>query len=164
MLRLPKLFTSKLSFRISLKVVSLVAALLAVALMTMLLYSRKTVKQEAVMTAEQTLEGTMEHIDGILLSVEQSAGNIYFNMCRHLDDPEMMYVYSRRLVEANPYISGCAIAMEPYYYKDRGELFMAYHHRSETGLKIVRSETFGDTPYTQQDWYTEHHHLLSAHL
>ena len=155
MLRLPKLFTSKLSFRISLKVVSLVAALLAVALMTMLLYSRKTVKQEAVMTAEQTLEGTMEHIDGILLSVEQSAGNIYFNMCRHLDDPEMMYVYSRRLVEANPYISGCAIAMEPYYYKDRGELFMAYHHRSETGLKIVRSETFGDTPYTQQDWYTE---------
>ena len=90
MLRLPKLFTSKLSFRISLKVVSLVAALLAVALITMLLYSRKTVKQEAIMTAEQTLEGTMEHIDGILLSVEQSAGNIYFNMCRHLDDPEMM--------------------------------------------------------------------------
>ena len=83
MLQLPKLFTSKLSIRISLKVVSLVAALLAVALITMLLYSRKTVKQEAIMTAEQTLEGTMDHIDGILLSVEQSAGNIYFNMCRH---------------------------------------------------------------------------------
>lgn len=155
MLQLPKLFTSKLSIRISLKVVSLVAALLAVALITMLLYSRKMVKQEAIMTAEQTLEGTMDHIDGILLSVEQSAGNIYFNMCRHLDNPDMMYEYSLRLVESNPYISGCAIALEPYYYKDRGELFMAYYHRSETGSKIVRSETFGNKPYTQQVWYTE---------
>lgn len=154
MLQLPKLFTSKLSIRISLKVISLVAALLAVALITMLLYSRKTLRQEAIMTAEQTLEGTMERIDGILLSVEQSAGNIYFNMCRHLDDPDMMYVYSRRLVESNPYISGCAIALEPYYYKDR-ELFMAYYHRSETGAKIVRAETFGKKPYNQQVWYTE---------
>ena len=154
MLQLPKLFTSKLSFRISLKVVSLVAALLAVALIVMLFYSRRTVKQEAILTAEQTLEGTMDHIDGILLSVEQSAGNIYFNMCRHLDNPDMMYVYSRRLVESNPYIAGCAIALEPYYYKDR-ELFMAYYYRSETGSKIVCSETFGNKPYNQQIWYTE---------
>ena len=154
MLQLPKLFTSKLSIRISLKVVSLVAALLAVALITMLLYSRKTVKQEAIMTAEQTLEGTIEHIDGILLSVEQSAGNIYFNMYRHLDNPEKLYDYSRRLVESNPYVSGCAIALEPYFYKDR-ELFMAYYHRSKIGSKIVRSETFANKPYTQQVWYTE---------
>ena len=106
------------------------------------------------MTAEQTLEGTIEHIDGILLSVEQSAGNIYFNMYRHLDNPEKLYDYSRRLVESNPYVSGCAIALEPYFYKDR-ELFMAYYHRSKIGSKIVRSETFGNKPYTQQVWYTE---------
>ena len=137
------------------KVVSLVAALLAAALIIMLLYSRRTVKREAVLTAEQTLEATMEHIDGILLSVEQSAGNIYFNLCRHLDDPEMMYVYSRRLVESNPFVSGCAIAFEPYYYKDRGEFFMAYYHRSGTGSMLVRSETFGNKPYNQQVWYTE---------
>lgn len=154
MLKWSKLFTNKLSTRISLKVVSLVAALLAVALFAMLHFSRKTVREEAILKAEQTLDGTMEHIDAILLSVEQSTGNMYFNMSRHLDNPDMMYVYSRRLVESNPYIAGCAIAFEPYYYKDR-DFFMAYYYRSATGSKIVRSETFGNKPYNQQVWYTE---------
>lgn len=155
MLQKSKLLTNKLSTQISLKVVSLVAVLLAVALFAMLHFSRKTVREEAIMKAEQTLDGTIEHIDEVLLSVEQSTGNMYFNMYRHLDNPDMMYVYSRRLVEANPYITGCAIAFEPYYYKDRGELFMAYYHRSETGSEIVRSETYGNEPYNEQVWYTE---------
>ena len=155
MFQLPKLLTKKLSVQISLKVISLVAVLLAVALFTMLHFSRTTIKQEAVLKAEQTLEGTVERIDEILLSVEQSTGNMSFNMYRHLDKPEMMYVYSRKLVESNPYISGCAIAFEPNYYKDRDELFMAYYHRTVTGAKVIRAKTFGDTPYNQQVWYTE---------
>ena len=155
MLKLPKLFTNKLSVQISLKVVMLVAALLAVALFTMLYFSRKTIRQEAMLKAEQTLEGTVDQIDDILLSVEQSTGNIYLNMYRHLDKPEMIYLYSRRLVESNPYISGCAIAFEPYYFKERGEYFMAYFHRSGTGAKIIQSESFGNKPYNQQVWYTE---------
>ena len=155
MLQLPKLLTNKLSVQISLMVVSLVAALLAVALFTMLYFSRNTIKKEAMLKAEQTLEGTVEHIDDILLSVEQTAGNISFNMYRHLDKPEMMDVYSRRLVESNPYIAGCAIAFEPYYYKDRGELFMSYYHRSEKKGRIVKEASFGNKPYNQQVWYTE---------
>ena len=117
MLQKSKLFTNKLSTKISLKVVSLVAALLAVALFAMLHFSRKTVREEAILKAEQTLDGTVEHIDEVLLSVEQSTGNMYYNMYSHLDNPEMMYVYCRRLIESNPYISGCAIAFEPYYYR-----------------------------------------------
>ena len=154
MLQWSKFFTNQLSTRISLKVVSLVAALLAVALFAMLHFSRKAVKEEAILKAEQTLAGTVEHIDEILLSVEQSTGNMYFNMCHYLDNPDMLYVFSRRLVESNPHIAGCAIALEPYYFKDR-ELFMAYYHRSGTGSEIVRSETFGNKPYNQQEWYTE---------
>lgn len=154
MLQWSKFFTNQLSTRISLKVVSLVAALLAVALFAMLHFSRKAVKEEAILKAEQTLAGTVEHIDEILLSVEQSTGNMYFNMCHYLDNPDMLYVFSRRLVESNPHIAGCAIALEPNYYKDR-ELFMAYYHRSGIGSEIVRSETFGNKPYNQQEWYTE---------
>lgn len=155
MLRLSKLFTGKLSVRISLKVVLLVAMLLAAALFTMLHFSRKTVKHEAMLKAEQTLESTVEHIDNVLLSVEQSAGNVYFNMCRHLDNPEMMHMYSCGLVESNPYIAGCAIAFEPYYYKDKGESFMAYYYRSATGSEIIQAKSFGNTPYHQQKWYVE---------
>lgn len=155
MFQLSKFFTKKLSVQISLKVVSLVAVLLAAALFTMLRFSRTTIKQEAVLKAEQTLESTVERIDEILLSVEQSTGNMYFNMYRHLDKPEMMQVYSQRLVESNPYISGCAIAFEPNYYRGEDELFMAYYHRTVTGAKIIRAKTFGDRPYYMQVWYTE---------
>ena len=154
MLQWSKFFTNQLSTRISLKVVSLVAALLAVALFVMLHFSRKAVKEEAILKAEQTLAGTVEHIDEILLSVEQSTGNMYFNMCHYLDNPDMLYVFSRRLVESNPHIAGCAITLEPNYYNDC-ELFMAYYHRSGTGSEIVRSKTFGNKPYNQQEWYTE---------
>ena len=159
MLRLPKFINNTLSVRLSLMVVSAMAILLMASLIVILHFSRKAVKEEALQKASQTLEGTTQRIDNILLSVEQATGNIYFSMQPYLDQPEKMYIYSRRLVESNPYIDGCAIAFKPYYYKDR-ELFMAYSHRNTDshnadGFATVQSETFGDRPYTEQVWYTE---------
>ena len=110
--------------------------------------------------AEQTLEVTVQDIDNILLSVEQSAGNIYWEVLAHLDKPDLMLTYSRRLVECNPYIVGCAIVFKPYYYPDR-ELFMAYIHRkgysttTNAESELVAQETFANRPYTEQVWYTE---------
>jgi methyl-accepting chemotaxis protein/sigma-B regulation protein RsbU (phosphoserine phosphatase) len=110
--------------------------------------------------AEQTLEVTVQNIDNILLSVEQSAGNVYWEMIAHLDKPDIMQTYSRRLVECNPYIVGCAIVFKPYYYPDR-ELFMAYIHRkghsttTNAASELVQQDTFTDRPYTEQVWYTE---------
>lgn len=155
-LRIP----NKLSARLSLMVVIAIATLLMAALFTMFIISRQTVKEEAMQKAEQSLEGVVQHIDNILLSVEQSAGNIYWDMIYHLDKPDMMSVYSRKLVETNPYIVGCAIALEPNYYKDRGELFMAYTHRSSynpnaADTTITVSDSFGNRPYTEQVWYTQ---------
>jgi len=123
----------------------------------MLFFSRKAVKEEALQKASQTLDATVQRIDNILLSVEQTSGNFYFNMLPHLSNPDKMYTFSRQLLDANPYVVGCAIAFKPYYYNDR-ELFMAYYHRvtpsdsTAEGL-VVRSETFGDRPYTEQVWF-----------
>ncbi len=153
----------KLSVRLSLFVALSTAALLLAAQLVMLHYARKEVKKEALQKAEQALEGTVQSIDNILLSVEQSAGNIYWNMLAHIDSPEHMFTYSRKLVETNPYVCGCAIAMEPYYYKERGEYFMAYVHLSKgqgetltvSDSPIIQAETFGNRPYNEQIWYTE---------
>ena len=160
MLKLPKIITRILSLRLSLMVVCEIAILLLVALAVMFHFSRQALRQEAMQTAEQTLEGTVQHIDNILLSMEQSAGNIYWDLMAHLDEPDRMYTYSRQLVECNPYIVGCAIVFKPYYYKDR-ELFMAYVHRkgnsvtTDEASELVTSETFLSKPYTEQVWYTE---------
>ena len=160
MIQQAKKITRTLSVRLSFMVVLAIAVLLAVALFIMFHYSRKAVKEEALQEASQTLEGTVQHIDNILLSVEQTAGNMFFNILPHLNREDLMFTYSRELVASNPWIEGCAIAFRPNFYKDR-ELFMAYVHRAHADSthsghsSLVESETFGNSPYTEQNWFSE---------
>lgn len=153
MIGLPKIIHKKLSLRLSLIVVSAMAVLLLSSLGVMVFYARKALKEEALHKASQTLENTVQRIDNILLSVEQTSGNYYFRIWPYLKSKETMLMYSRQIVESNPYIIGCAFAFKPGYYED-GKTFMAYHHRKGPA-DIVRSDVFGDTPYTEQAWYLE---------
>lgn len=160
MLRLTKLITRTLSVRISLMVVCAIAVLLAAALTIVLLFARKALKEEAKQKAEQTLECTVQRIDNILLSVEQSTGNIYCSLLGNLNQPkERMFTYCRKLVETNPYIVGAAIAFEPGNDTAHGDNFMAYVHCAYTNsLKtgdLIESTSYGETPYTEQAWYAE---------
>lgn len=88
------------------------ATLLMAALAIMFGYSRKAIKEEALLGAEQTLASTMERIDNILLGVEQSAGNVYWKILPHLNHPEIIDTYTRKLVEGNPYITNCSIVWD----------------------------------------------------
>jgi len=132
--------------------------LLAVALGILAYFSHQALRQEGVRNAEQTLEGTLQHIDNILLSVEQATGNVYYDLIQHLDEPERMYTYSRELVLSNPYIDGCAICFKPGYYPGK-DLFMAYvHHKKAAAngaLDLTTSDTFTHRAYTEQRWYTK---------
>lgn len=128
--RLLKTITQTLSVRISLMVVFAMAILLMASLTAMLHYSKRVVKEEALNKAVQILDATVLRIDNILLSVEQSTGNIFFSLMANLDNPDVMFDYSRKLVEANPYVAGCAIAFKENFFKDR-QYFMAYVYRSD---------------------------------
>ena len=55
----------------NIRIVGEALLLLVVALGVLAYFSHKALRQEGVRNAEQTLEGTMQHIDNILLSVEQ---------------------------------------------------------------------------------------------
>lgn len=131
MLRLTKFFARTLSFRLSLRILVALATLLMVALFIMFRYSRKAVKEEALLKAGQTLEATVQHIDNILLSVEQSAGNIYWKIVFHIDQPDKLDEYCRKVVETNPYITSSVMAFEPDFRQDSVS-----------------------NPYRQQRWYT----------
>lgn len=156
MSRLTAKIKRDLPLRISLMIVLAMSLLLTVTLFIMLYFSHHAMKEDALNRAAATLERTTTNIDNILLSVEETAGNIYFNM--KYDDPEKMYTYARKIVETNPYITGCAIAFKPGFYKNR-PLFMAYEHRVDSIQHnmdhdlIVRSDSFGTKPYTEQVWY-----------
>ncbi|MBO4906372.1 MAG: HAMP domain-containing protein [Bacteroidaceae bacterium] len=161
MFRLFKSTHKTLSTRLSLLVVLAMAVLLMCSLVMMLHYSRKTVKEEALEKASHTLDATVQRIDNILLSVEQVAGNMYFGLLPHIAQQDMMYIYSRKVVESNPYVVGCAIAFQPGFYRDN-ELFMAYFHQAsnndgihDNDSLIVQSDTFGNCPYTEQIWFAK---------
>lgn len=144
--------------KLNLLVVGEALLLLAVTLGILAWFSHKALRQEAMHDAEQTLEGTVQNIDNILLSVEQSTGNFYYDLQEHLDDPERMFTYSRKLVECNPNIVGCAIAFKPGYYPGK-DLFMTYVHRKSSApdwnTDLMTSDAFADRPYTEQAWFTE---------
>jgi HAMP domain-containing protein len=86
--------------------------LLLVSLLIIFYYSRKTVKEEALLNASQTLEATMQRIDNILLKVEQSSGNIYWKMLPYIHQPEMLKLYTDKLVETTPYITDCTFTWD----------------------------------------------------
>ena len=110
MLHAPKIINKTLSIRLSLMIVLAMSFLLLASMVCMLHFSRKAVKEETLLSATQTLDGTIARIDNVLLSAEQTAGNFYFMILPHLNEPDKMYKFSKELVESNPFIIGCAIA------------------------------------------------------
>ena len=148
--------TKNLSLRISLMVVYGLG-LLAVTLVAMFHFAHRALKEEATSNAQQTLEGTVQQIDNVLLSVEQASGNVYFELMKRLDEPEQMNKLCERTVQSNPYIVGCAIVFKPDYFPGR-RLFMAYVHRKghtpNTKNVMVVDDHFTSNPYTMQRWYT----------
>ncbi|MBR0260116.1 MAG: HAMP domain-containing protein [Prevotella sp.] len=157
MLEWPKIINKTLSVKLSLMVVFELTLLLFVALGVMFFFARKMLKNEAMRNAEQTLEATVQHIDNILLSIEQSTGNVYWDILGKLKDQERMYDYCETIVESNPYIVGCAIALEPSFNDDH-QPFMAYVHREgyrDDNDMMVKAEAFGSQLYTEQEWYQE---------
>ena len=117
-----KFYRRNLSLRLSLRVVAAMNLLLMATLLVMFLVSRRTMKYDALTRASQTLEGAMVKVDNILLSVEETAGNMYFHMLPQLHDPDAMKDYCRRIVETNQYITDCKIAFKPGFYANQEEL------------------------------------------
>ena len=121
------------SRKLNLMVICQTVLLLAVTLAVMLYFSRQTLKEEAIQDAEETLAGTVQQIDNVLLSIEQTTEYTYQDLLGHLDEPERMETYCRKVVEGNPYVVGCAIVFQPNFYQGR-ELFMAYVRERQTGV------------------------------
>ena len=111
MTKLTNFIKGRLSVKISLMAVSAMAVLLIASLVVMLLYSRKKVKEETMARVTQTLDGTVQNIDNILLSVEQATGNVYYSLPSRINNPEALELFRRKLIDSNPYVADCTIAI-----------------------------------------------------
>ena len=152
--KIKKIFSAP-SIRLKSLVILEIVILLMVSLGGLFYFTRMSLVEESKKDAEQRLEGTVQHVDNVLLSIEQSAGNIYHDMLEHLDQPERMMTYCRRMVECNANIYGCAIAFKPQFYADR-EFFLNYVQRKRyNSPEIITSEKSPNVPYIDQKWFSE---------
>ena len=135
--------------------VVLFAAVIFLASLGYLFYeSRRTVREEAINRATQVLDNTVQRVTNILQRVEVATDNIHWLPTRHLDAPDSMFVYSRRMLQNNPDLNGCSIAFEPYYFKDRGKYFSAFSYNE--GDTIVSEQEGNDQyEYFVMDWYQQ---------
>lgn len=109
MLKLTETIKKNLPLRISLMIGSALSLLLLASLYIMLFFSHKAMKADALNRASYSLEQAMSNIDNILLSVEETTGNTYFNF--YLDNQKLQN-YSHKIEEANPYIKKCIVALD----------------------------------------------------
>lgn len=140
-----------LSTRLSLWVVAFVAVLFAIVVFVMLSYARQAIKEETLAKTEAALDAMINTIDNTLHEVEVAADNMFVNVDHHLDDPAALQAYTRKMLELNPQVVGCAVAMEPGFYADRTDTTLFCSFCAVDSIAIANH--FGNRPFTEQQWF-----------
>ncbi len=159
---LKKYINKNLSTKLSLWGLTSVVILFVASISIMFHYSEKTLEHESLGKAQEALDGTVLRIENMLNRVEVNTRNTLWTVEHHLDDPEAIVAYSRKIVESDENIVGCAIAFETNYYPQKGEFYMTYTHRtSQKSDSLVTThnpmaiEPFYNCPlpYVAHNWY-----------
>ena len=139
-----------------------VTILLVAALVVMYRYAHNAIEKESLAKAERMLNEKVLNIENLLHRVEVATTNMRWNVEQHLDDPDAMVKYAMQMVKNNPDIVGCAIAFEPNYYPERGELYTTYAFRPEPQSEqilmthdpfIIQPNEYKTLPYVAINWY-----------
>ena len=111
------------------------------------------VREEAAKHAHSELSNTIHQIDAVLRSVEIAVENTAWIVPHRLASPDFMYDITKRLLQNNDFIYGCAVAFEPGYFSTQGHYFSPYSYRDASGE--IKSKQLGcDTyDYHYMDWY-----------
>lgn len=125
---------------------------IALLLLAILTYSRQVIQQQAMDNAVKSLQQVMELTDRHLHQIEAAADSLIPQIEQHIDQPDMMFEYSRQLLEQHPDLKGCSISFDPYFYKEKGQYFSAYSYNN--GKTIVTEQEGSDNyQYFYMDWY-----------
>lgn len=79
----------------------------------MFYYARAAVKKEALDKSSAALDGMIQRIDNRLREVEMISANMYADVEKNLDDADSLQQITHKMLDSNPTIVGCAIALDP---------------------------------------------------
>lgn len=142
-----------LSLRLSLSIMGGTAIIFFVTMGFLYYRSSTSIHKAAVEEASQALNNTSRRLGGLLNEVEAATNNTDWVVVRHLQ-PDSLFTYSRRILELNPNLFGCSIAMTPNFFPEWGEYFSAYSS-NEDGHIETEQEGNDDYRYFDLSWYRE---------
>ena len=152
MKRIYKILTSSFPLRLSLVVLGFVSLLFTLSFWGSSHSARKFVQNESIERAQSALDNTILRINHVLKSVEITVHNMSWLVMENLDKPENLYAITEHIVKSNDFISGSAIAFEPYYYDAYGCFYSPYSYRDGDEIKSIQLGN-NEYDYHFMDWY-----------
>ena len=153
-MKIPQLLRIResLASRISLWVVLYVVVILTITAFVGNYFVAKSIKLEESIKANGILYIVGQRIDAALVSVEIAVRNHLNDIKENLNEPDMLYRITQRMLEDNPPIVGSAIAFSPNYFPEKGVWFSPYSYREDG---VIRSKQLGSANYDYHtmDWY-----------
>lgn len=140
------------ALRLSLSIVVIATIVFVVAIGELFYRSRTATRNAAISQATQVLSNVTQHMTALLSEVEVATHNTEWQVLENLQ-PDALLQLSRNMVELNPILDGCSIAMEPNFFKDQGKFFSAYSSRSENHIE-THQEGNDSYYYFGMDWYS----------
>lgn len=141
------------SMRLSLYIGAITFAVFAIATLIFLYGSKTIVKEEAIRHANSELTATINQIKDILHQVQTATSNMEWGIEEYAHQPDSMWTITRKMLEKNSIIMGSAVAFEPNFYPEKGEIYSPYSYRDENDE--IKSRQLGTTDYDyhSKDWY-----------
>lgn len=111
-------------------------------------------------------------VSHLLQMIEKIPENLSWIIPTYVTMPDSIFAITRRVVQSNKEIFGCAIAFEPHYFPDKGEHFAPYSYMK--GDSVITIQIGSNYNYYQKNWYkiskeqnssrwTRPYHELSSH-
>ena len=144
---------NSLSLRLSLSIMGCTAVIFFVTMAFLYYRSSTSVHQAVIEEASKALDNTSLRLEGLLDEVEVATNNTDWVVVRNLQ-PDSLFAYSRRILELNPNLYGCSIAMEPDFFQGMGKYFSAYSSNNDGHIE-TEQEGNDNYRYFEMLWYQE---------
>ena len=150
----------RLSLRLGLDIIVVVAGIFVVTVSYLFSISKDYLRQSAVNRATQILDNTGHRITDIMGEVETVADNMawYVDGCM---DPDSLIRDTREILLNHPHFHSCSISMEPFYFKQYGRYFSIYSVRDADTINTAQYGS-DDFQYFNQEWYSKPQGLLQG--
>jgi serine phosphatase RsbU (regulator of sigma subunit) len=119
---------------------------------TQFIYTRKRIRQQSIERTYHYMERT-QRVAKLETSVESAVQATIGEVQVHLDNPDMFYGITSRLVSNNDYIVGSAVAMRPGYYPQKDRLFAPFAYPENIDKQGQPRTKLLPYDYTKQDWF-----------